>query len=55
MDEIEDPTTQLNCEIAEMIADSFGRAVEDFDIELADQIIAKVLADPEHGAFIRPA
>ena len=39
---MDDPTTQLNYQIAEMIADTFGRSVETFDIELADQIIAKV-------------
>jgi hypothetical protein len=45
---VDDPTTQLNYQIADMIADTFGRAVEDFDIDLADQIIAKVRR--EHGA-----
>ena len=45
MNDFEDPSTQLNYQIAEMIADTFGRAVEYFDIELADQIIAKVRAD----------
>lgn len=41
----DDPTTQLNYQIADMIADTFGRAVESFDIELANRIIAKVRED----------
>lgn len=52
MDDFEDPTTQLNFQIAEMIADTFGRAVENFDIELADQIIAKVLAEHDQDKIV---